>query len=802
MNDLRFAIKSLRRSGGFTLIAIITLALGIGANTSMFGLLNNIFLRPSPYPGSDRLDRIYRVTPQNARGGVAPADYVDLKSETAGYGEVAAYAFTDMSLSQAGRPAEMVLGARVSANLFPTLGKEPLLGRSFRPDEEIFPNHRVVVISHAAWQDRFGADAGIIGRTVRVDGEAHEIVGVLGDGFSDWRHLGRVELYRPLGLDKKEIEDRQSAWIRIVGRRAATLDRAQAGAFVADFGRRLAKDHPAVNAESTWRAIPLGETLLPAQASAMLVMLVGLSAFVLLIACSNLANLLLARTIARAREFALRAALGASRSQVLRPLVFESLLLAVVGGLCSLLVAQWTLDWLATFDLRGESDFRLQWRAIGWAFGACLVTALAFGIAPALFAHRLDLNRTLKSGARGSTGDLGHRRFRNGLIVGQFALAMVLLAGAGLFVRGLRDLNDRRFGWESDHLITGTIVLPPATYSSDGAITDLYRRALERVEALPGVRSASLSYSMPFFTTGETRKYVVSGRETAQPGREPAAAVNGVSPRYFESVGTRVLSGRGFEATDTATSPKVFIVNEAMARGLFPGESPLGRRIAQAGGQTAEWGEIVGVVADVESVYADRTAVRYQLYQPITQEPRRVNELAVRTAGVTPSSLIDAIRTTMMSIDADLPVRQLQSADDTVARANYGWDIVGKVLTALAALGLGLASLGIYGVISRTTVQRTAEFGIRLALGAQTRDIARLVLGSGARLAIVGSAIGLLGAFALSRLFATAFPGMQTDSVTVLIGSTVLLIVIAQAACYIPARYASRVSPTEPLRAE
>ena len=808
LGDLRFAIRSLRRSAGFVLIAVITLGLGIGANTSAFSLLNHVLLRPLPYADGDHLDRIYRATPQNPRGGVSPADYRDLTSEMNGYGEIAAYGSADMSLSAPGEPAEMARGLRISANLFSTLGTKPELGRSFRPDEEILGNHRVLIISHRYWQNRFGGDAHIIGRTVRIDGEAHEIVGVLPATFSDWRHLGPFDLFRPIGLTEKEIRVRNSTWLRLVGRRSRSLTRAQADGFIAKFGRRLAADFPAANAESAWRTMPIDLSVRPEEAAGpgILIVLIGLSGFVLLIACSNLANLLLARTMARAREFAVRSALGASRTRLLRPLFVESLLLAFAGGICATQVAMWFSDWVAARTVGDSTEglvlLTLDGRVLSWAFGACLFTALAFGMAPALFALRLELNSTLKSGARGTIGDRGHQRFRHVLIVGQFALAMVLLAGAALFVRGLHELSNRRYGWQSDHLVTGTMLLPTATYPGSKEITDFQRLALERLEALPGVASASISYSVPFFGLAETRKYLVTGREAPQPGHEPAAVINGISPHYFETVGTRLLSGRAFNVGDTLTSPKVFIINEAMARGLFAGQSPLGRRIAQAGGKTVEWGEIVGVVGDIQSVYPDRITVSYQLYQPMAQEPRPGSEVAARTAGIAPSTLVDRIRTTMAALNPDLPVRKLQPAETTIAEANIGWSMIASMLSFLAVLGLGLASLGVYGVIARTMAQRTGEFGIRLALGAQVGDITRLVLTSGAKLALIGSALGLLGAFGISRLIGAFLPGMQTNSVAVLTGVTLLLMAIALFACYMPARYASRINPIETLRAE
>jgi putative ABC transport system permease protein len=805
VRDVRFALQSLRRSPGFTLIAIVTLALGVGANTSAFGILNALLLRPLPYSDSGRLERIYRASAQNARGGVSPADYLDLRTQTSAYGEIGAYGVSEMTLSTPGEPAEMASGLRISANLFSTLGAEPFLGRSFRPIEELLGNHRVLVISHRFWQKRFGGESRIIGRTVRLDGEPCEIVGVLPATLNDWRHLGAFDLFRPLGFTAQERSDRSSTWLRLVGRRSPTLSRSQAQELIAGFGRRLAADFPAASAGTAWRTVPIYDSVIPENAKGIVGMLIGLSGFVLLIACSNLANLLLARTVARARELAVRAALGASRLRLIRPLFLESLLLASVGGVCAVQVAIWTQDWLNAFAERERGEpliFVLDWRVLGWALGAGLCTAVAFGVAPALFALRLDPNDTLKSGSRGTTGDRGHQRFRRFLIAGQFALAMVLLGGAGLFGRGLHEWNNRGFGWESKDLVTGSMLLPATKYAARADITEFQRLVLERLEALPGVAAASLSYSTPFFGLGESRKYVVAGREPPRPGQEPAAMVNGVSARYFATIGTRVLSGRAFEARDTLTSAKVFIVNQAMARGLFGDDDPLGRRIAQADGKAYDWGEIVGVVADTESVASDRLAQPYQVYQPLAQEPRGLNEIEVRTAGVAPSAVIEGVRAAMMALDPDLPVRELQPAETTIRRARKYQSIIGRLLSLLAGLGLGLASLGVYGVVARAVAQRTGEFGIRLALGARATDITRLVLASGAKLALIGCAVGLLGAFGVTRLVAAAFPGLPTSGVPVLAGATLVLVAIAQLACYVPARKASRINPTEALRTE
>jgi putative ABC transport system permease protein len=802
--SVRFAFRSLARSPGFSLIAIATLALGIGANTAMFSLLNSVVLKPLPYPESEQLDRIDRATPQNPEGRISAADFLDLQQEASRYSEIAAYALGDTSLSEPGRPAEVTRAIRVTANFFSTLRVQPQLGRDFRSDEDVQGRDRVVIIGPRCWQNRFGGAPDVIGRTIRVDGEPHEIVGVLPNLINDWRHLGAIDLFRPLALDQEQTADRRSTILRIIARRGPELSREEAAAFVAHFGARLAADHPELNGGSTWRTVPLNDTAGGGATASMLTMLIGLSGFVLVIACSNLANLLLARTIARAREFAVRAALGASRGQLLRPLIIEALLLALAGGACAIIVALWVSDWLGVRST-GENGERvivtLDWRVMGWALAASLGTALGFGLAPALFALRLNPNNTLKSGGRGATASRGHQRLRQVLIVAQFALAMVLLAGAALFLRGFAELNDRRAGWESDHLITGTVVLPAGSYPNAERINAFHRVALERIEALNGVESASLCTFTPFFDWSDVRKFLIEGHELPEPGREPAAMVNRVSPRYFETVGTRMLAGRPFDERDAPDAPPVFIINQSMATAVFGAESPIGRRLARAGAHP-QWGEIVGVVADVKSVLPDPVPVVFQLYQPIAQEPGLGQVIAVRTAGVAPSTMIDSIRAAMTQLDPDLPVHNLQPADVAVHRANSQFGVLRELLSAFAVLGLALASLGIYGVIARMMAQRTNEFAIRLALGACVRDITRLVLGSGVKLALMGAILGLFGAMGVTQLIVANFPEIHLNSPLVMLGTVLLLVSVALLACWLPARRAARVNPSDALRAE
>ena len=805
MTNLRLAIRQLSRSPGFTLLAVITLGLGIGANTAMFSLLNGILFKPLPYTDSAQLDRIYRATPQNPEGSIAAADYLDLLRSNDVYRELGAYTVGDASLSEPGQPAEMARAARATANFFSLLRTQPQLGRDFQPGEDMPGRDRVVILSQRTWRNRFELRTDVIGRTIRIDGEPHQVIGVLPESFNDWRHLGNIDFFRPLALTAEQSADRSGANLRVIGRRSPGQQSSEASGFIANFGARLAKEFPDLHAKTAWRAVPLNTTVASSNAKTTFAMLIGLSGFVLLIACSNLANLLLARTMARAREFAVRAALGASRLQLLRPLIAESLVLAGAGGICAIFVAMWVRDWLAVRSTgdNGEQVFiALDVRVLAWAFGASLVTAVAFGLAPALFALRLDLNGTLKSSGRGTTGGRGHQRFRQALIIGQFALAMILLTGAGVYIRGLNDLNDRRSGWESTNLATGTILLPSGKYSDAEKITAFHRLAEERLGALPGVASVSISSFTPFLTWPDTRKFIVEGRERPEPGFEPAAVTNCVSPQYFDTFGTRVLSGRVFNAADTATSAKVFIISQTTARSLFGNEDPIGRRLAQADGANPRWGEIVGIARDVQPVVADRSPVVFQVYQPMAQEPRARNELAVRTNGVAPASVVESIRTTVAELDPDLPIRSLQPADAAIDRANYQPRVLRDMLAGFGLLGLALASLGIYGIIARTMAQRAGEFAIRLALGACIKDLTRLVLTSGVKLALIGSAVGLLGAVGVSRLIASGNPGMRFNSVPVLIGTTLLLIAVALVACWVPARRAGKVDALLLLRAE
>lgn len=801
--DLRFAARQLVRTPGFTLLAVLTLGLGIGANSSMFSITNGIMLKPLPYANVDRLERIWRATPQFRQGNFSASDVVALREAEAAYGEFAAYRSRAASLSDPGTPAELASSALATANFFSVLGVQIELGRAFRPGEDTPGRDKVVILSQRVWRNRYGARPDILGRTVRIDGEPHEVIGVLPVSFNDWRHLGNIDFFRPLALTPAQIADRTDQTYRVIGLRAPSTDAPRAVSFLSELSARQARAFPAENAGTSWWS----EDLIIASygSPATLALLIALSGFVLVLACANLANLYLVRTITRTREFAVRAALGASRLQLMRPLLAESLLLSIAGGAVAVFVIQGFHQWTrvrSTGDNGEQVNFALDPKVLAWTLGASLLTALAFGLLPALYARRVDLNETLKSGARGSTGGRGTQLFRRLLVVGQFALALVLLSGAAIFIRGLDDLHRRQGGWDAAQLVNGTIALPAATYRDDDAILSFQRRALERLRGLPGVEAATFATFEPFFFWSEILKFQIDGQPRPAAGLEPAARINTVEHAYFTTVKTPLVAGRVFDATDTPTSKRVYLVSQSTARALFPDGTALGRRLAPATDGVPEWGEIVGIVADVETVEPDSNLVPHQIYRSIVQHPARNFELFVLVQGTEPASFVADIRAVFTALDADLPIRALRPAQKSIERSLYQLGVLRDMLTAFGLLGLALAAMGIYGVLARTMAQRNGEFAIRLALGATAHEITRLVFASGARLALAGSVLGLVGAVGVARVLVANYPGIRSNNVLILGASTVFLLAVALVACWLPARRAAKVDAISALRAE
>ena len=527
-----------------------------------------------------------------------------------------------------------------------------------------------------------------------------------------------------------------------------------------------------------------------------------MSGSVLLITCANLANLQLGRAVRRLREYAVRAALGASRARLMRPIVCECLVLACVGGVLGTLVMLWADAWLVSRMGQIGFELPLDWRVLAFAFAASLVTGLLFGLVPAVIVSRVPVNEMLKSGGRGATEGRGQARFRGAMIVGQFALALALLSGAGFFQRGAARLLARDPGWNTGNLISGVLSLPDSRYPDDARQYDFYRRLEERLAALPGVEQVGTGWNLPILEYLQSRSIVAEGRPLPQAGHEPLAYFNGVSPTYLDTLGVRLLNGRGFAATDGAHAPPVAIVNESLARALFPGENPIGRRIRGVDVTNPEWIEIVGVVRDVRFAASFGTpATTLQVYRPLAQVTWSYVSVVVRTS-IAPAALAEPLRQVVAGLDPDLPMQQLAPVTDTIESIVNNFTRAGSMLAGLSALGLFLAALGIYGVISTQVTQRTPEIGIRLALGAPTESVVWLVLKGGLRLALTGVGIGLVGTYALGQVFHHVSPEMPAQDLPLAAAITGLLVLVAIVASGLPARRATKVDPITALRAE
>jgi putative ABC transport system permease protein len=808
ITHLRLAFRSLSHTPGFTAIAILTLALGIGMNTAMFSMLNGFLLRPLSYPHVGQLFRLDRASPQRPFGDHSVANVSDLTRESAGFADLAAFRYWGFTLTEPDHPADMPFALRVTANYFDVLGVKPEYGRGFLPEEDAVGKNNVIIISHTYWKARFGGAPNTLGRTVRIDGAPTEIVGILSasDEADATRLTGALNIYRPMGFSTGDLANRTDNSVSVIGRCREGVTPSQTAAQFATLARRLASDHPAENANLDLRIRSLQSTTLAGVGRTTTFLLIGLSGFVLLIACGNLANLLLARAIARAREFSIRAALGASRTQLLKPLALECLLLAIGGGLAATLVSVWTSAWLAQrFGGPGNAvDFSTDGRVLFFTIALSLLTALLFGVAPAWWAARVDVNDSLKSGARGSTGSRAQHSYRQVLLVAQFALALILLAGAGFFIGGIARLTHVRSGWHPDALITGSVNLASTKYNSAEPIIAFHNGLRERLLALPGVANVAVSYEEPLFDAPAQRSFRVEGREPPLPGQEAVAFTNGVSASYFDTVGTRLRRGRLFDTTDTLTSQPVVVINETMARTLFPGQEALGHRLGVVDNNPVVlWAEIVGIVEDVHAQRVQPSPIVFQVYKPFVQEAWQYVTISVRASDPARiPALLDPIRRTVAALDPDQPVTNLLPALLRIERNVGFWQTINQLLILFAGLGLLLAALGVYGVTARLVAQRTAEIGLRLALGAQIRDIVKLVLGGGLRTTLTGAVVGLIGAFLLSYFLTQKLPVFGGNGILPVATATVLLVTLATLACWLPAWRATKVDPAVALRSE
>lgn len=802
MQDVRFGIRMLFKNPGFTAVAVLTIALGIGANTAMFSVLNTYLFRMLPYPTSDRLVRIFRTSPHSQSWPHSPGNFFAHREQSDAFEYMAAYNYVSPNLANPGEPAERLRGLAATSDFFPALGVQPLLGRVFTPEEHEPEADREAVLSHRFWMSRFGGDPNVVGTTMRLDGKDVTIIGVMPPTFEHPLLWGNIDLWRPLAFTAEQRGSRGSNYLRSFGRLKPGVSPKQAEQAIVLLASNLAAEHPENSGESL-RLEALNRSMTDDISRNVMWFTFGLAGFVLLIACANLANLLLVRTAARAREYAVRSALGAGRGRLIRQSLTESLVISLVGGVLSLAFAIGGVEFISRrlFTNTPGATVALDFRVFGFALLCSMVTGLLFGTVPAWLASRTDLNRSLKQNLRGSTAGRSSHRLRHTLIVGEVAFALVLLAGAGLFLRGLQRFAHLDSGWRADGLLTAQVSLQGANYSKPEQRNVFYQRLEEKLSGVPGVQSVTVSASLPVYGFNSSGSFRVEGYPEPEAGQWPEIFFEPVTTHYFETYGIPILEGRTFNSGDVADKPEVVIINETMAKEFWPNESAIGKRIGRPG-KDPKWEQIVGVAKDVTfPANLSEPYTRYQAYRPLQQLSWGGGAIAIRTSG-TPESVTGSLRDAVTELDPTQPVHRIRNANSLIQDGLGSISLLGSLLAAFAGLGLLLAAIGIYGVTSYSVVQRTSEIGIRMALGAQRKDVLWLVLGRGGRLVTIGTALGLGGAYAVSRLLISIIPTLPTRDPATLVVVSAVLFVIALLACYIPARRATKVDPMVALRYE
>ncbi|MEM7350749.1 MAG: ABC transporter permease [Acidobacteriota bacterium] len=802
IQDLRFAARTLVKRPGFAAVAVLTLALGIGANTAIFSIVYGIMLKPLPLPEPQQLVTVWEN--REARGGPVDewtngANFLDWRERNRVFESLAVYGGWNADLSGAGEP-ERLLGEIVSPEYFRLLGMAPARGRDFQAAEGQPGAEGVVVLSHELWQRRFGADPEIVGRSLTLNDSSFNVIGVLPAGFrSPFSPDARV--WRTRTIDPSS-DDRGNAYLRVVGRLRSDVGLAEARDDMARVAAEIAEQYPAEYRDVGASIVPLREQIAGPGRPALLALL-GTVGFVLLIACANVANLLLGRSAERQREIALRATLGAGRSRLARQLLTESLLLAFVGGGLGILLGVWgqeILRALAPPAAPRLDEVAIDGTVVGFSFGLMLLTGILFGSAPALQASRLELSGALRN-SRGSVGSLFRRRLRAALVVGELALALALLVGAGLLVRSFDSLQRVEPGFAPDRVVAFGLQLPQTRYEAPQQIAGFYADLVERLARHPGVESAATISSLPLSGSDSDVTITVEGLPPAQPGDEPAAWYRQITPGYFATLGIRTVQGRSLEAGDRADTAPVVMVNETLARRYFAGADPIGRRLKLGGPDSQRpWREIVGVVADIHARNLARPPVD-EIYLAQAQMPTRQTNVILRLAEGQTGALA-LVRAEVDGLDANLPVGAPVALDQLVARSVAIPRFTTQMLTAFALLALVLAAVGIYGVMAYSVSQRTREIGIRMALGAERSSVVRLVVGQGLGLTLAGLALGVGTALALGQgLEALLFGISPTDPAT-FAATAALLIAVGTLACYLPARRAAQVDPVVSLRDE
>ena len=793
LHDLRFGGRLLIKKPTFTAIAVITLALGIGANTAIFSVVNSVLLRALPYPEPERL-----VT---MRLNQSVPDLEDIRSRCQSFEYVGGSVMQAQDYTSEGEPLQ-VQASLINADLFKALGAKAAIGRTISDEDDRFGAEPVVVLAHGFWQRTFGGDTNIVGKTIQLSGKTYTVIGVMPADFIMPTEVpdvwASVRVVNPIAAQFRGVH-----FLRTYIRLKPGVSLSQALGEMEGIDQWLAEQYPEENKGRRTVLLSLHERVVANTRSALLILL-GAVGLVLLIACANFANLLLARAAGRRQEIVIRAALGAGRGRLIRQMLTESTLLAVLGGAGGLLLAKWGVDLLTALkpaNLPRLSSISIDGWVLAFTLGVSILTGIVFGLVPALSASKLDVNEALQEGGRASTGGIARHRVRSLLVVSEIALALVLLIGAGLLIKSIWTLQTIDPGFNPENLLTMRIELPESRYKEIPKQIQFRERALEAVNAIPGAQAAMIS-ELPM-TENLMHNFVIDGRPPVSPGEEPELETRTVEGDYFRTMGIAVLQGRDFTTQDRAGALPVGLVNESFVREYFPNENPIGGRIAWARGNPRRWMTIVGVVGDVKhyGLNLPELPAFYNTYQQQDQPWKRWMYLAVRADG-NDATLAGEVKNRIWSVDKQLPVTKLRAMTDVMAASLAAQRFNMTLMGIFAAVALVLASIGIYGVISYSVTQRTHEIGIRIALGAETGDVLRIVLRQGLQLAGVGVALGIGAAFALTRVMSSLLFGVSTTDPVIFAGISVILTGVALGATFIPARRAAKVDPMIALRYE
>jgi putative ABC transport system permease protein len=807
LKDIRYGLRSLLKQRGFTAIVVLTLALGIGASTAIFSVVNTVLLRPLPYQRADQIVAIQELGPDKKKVQVTPANFLDWRAQNTVFEQLAAILTRPANLNAADQTERIDL-AMASANFFTVFGAQPEQGRLFIPADEQAGHAPVVVISHSLWQRRFGSDGALVGKQITLDGVSYSVIGIAPTGF---HYPDKTDVWIPpfkLAPSLTETMDvtqvRGFGFLQAVALLKPGVSLAQAAAEMETITARLRQQYPETNNRRFNRVVSLQEHLV-GETGSMLLLLFGAVGFLLLIACANVANLLLASAAKRQREIAIRMALGASRFQVIRQLLTESTLLALAGGAIGLLLALWGVALMTKLlprDFPRVGEITLDWRVLTFTLAAAIFTGILFGLAPSLQASNPDVQDSLKELGRGASTSRRHNRLRNLLIVGEVALSVVLLVGAGLLFRSFMQLQAVNTGFSSQQVLTARLAPAGNSYRRDSDYIAFYSQVMQRVGAVPGVSSIGSINTLPL-DKGPTAGFRIEGREPLTQDKWPGANYRSVSPDYFRTMNISLPQGRAFNDRDVEGEPLVMIINQALARRDFPNEDPIGKRINLGNidaNRQPVWFEIVGVAGNVRSLELKEEATP-EFYLSSLQDTF-TNMFVVVRSSIEPTAVVPALRAAVAEVDRTAAISDVKTMDhivsESVTQPRFNFFLVGL----FSSIALLLSAAGIYGVTAYSVSQRTQEFGIRMALGAQVGDVLRMILRQGMSLICVGIALGLVASFALTRLLKKLLFGVSVTDPLTFVAITLLLGFVALIACYIPARRATKVNPLVALRYE